>query len=97
MGYQKIFSFLQVKLADQLLNSNLTENLFRPAHAVALDLAALNIQRGRDHGLPSYNEWRHYCNLSKAQTFEDFQGEIRSKGLREKLHQLYGHPGTIHK
>lgn len=90
-----ILKCFKVKLADQLLNSNLTENLFRPAHAVALDLAALNIQRGRDHGLPSYNEWRSYCNLSKAGTFDDFQAEIRSKTLRNKLQQLYGHPGTL--
>jgi len=81
-----------VRTSEQLLNANLTESLFRPAHLVALDLAALNIQRGRDHALPGYNEWRRYCHLPVAETFDDLKEHITSQPLREKLQQLYGHP-----
>lgn len=32
---------------------------------------ALNIQRGRDHGIPPYNEWREVCGLQKIRSWED--------------------------
>jgi len=54
----------------KVLNSELTENLFEAAHSVALDLASLNIQRGRDHGLPSYTQWRKWCNLDNVSISE---------------------------
>ncbi|CAL7935809.1 unnamed protein product [Xylocopa violacea] len=85
----------KLKLPEENLNSELTEQLFRTAHAVALDLAAMNIQRGRDHALPGYLEWRRFCNMSHVETFEDLAGEIRSARVRQKLRELYGHPGNI--
>ncbi|XP_076248599.1 peroxidasin [Calliopsis andreniformis] len=85
----------KLKLPEQNLNTELTEQLFRTAHAVALDLAAMNIQRGRDHALPGYLEWRRFCNMSHIETFEDLAGEISSAKVRQKLRELYGHPGNI--
>lgn len=85
----------KLKKPEQNLNIELTEQLFRTAHAVALDLAAMNIQRGRDHAIPPYIDWRKHCNMSEVETFDDLAGEISSPKVREKLRELYGHPGNI--
>ncbi|XP_058033763.1 peroxidasin homolog isoform X3 [Ahaetulla prasina] len=75
----------KMRVTSQLLNTELTERLFSMARAVALDLAAMNIQRGRDHGIPPYHEFRVYCNLSSTHTFEDLKNEIKNPEIREKL------------
>ncbi|XP_041668807.1 peroxidasin isoform X3 [Cheilinus undulatus] len=85
----------KMRVSTQLLNTELTERLFSMAHAVALDLAAMNIQRGRDHGIPPYNDYRTFCNLSSAHTFDDLRNEIKNPDVRDKLQRLYGTPLNI--
>ncbi|XP_069810187.1 peroxidasin homolog isoform X1 [Dendropsophus ebraccatus] len=79
----------------ELLNLELTEKLFSAVHTVSLDLAAINVQRGRDHGIPPYNDYRVFCNLTSAQDFEDFKDEIKNQDIREKLRSLYGTPKNV--
>lgn len=78
-----------------VINHELTENLFELARHVSLDLASINIQRSREHGIPFYAQWRAYCGLNHANTFDDLKNEIKNQSIREKLAELYGHPSNI--
>ncbi|XP_062123011.1 chorion peroxidase isoform X2 [Drosophila sulfurigaster albostrigata] len=58
---------------DEFITPELTNHLFQtPGFPFGLDLAAINIQRGRDHGLPPYTSWRVPCGLSPIQSWDEF-------------------------
>uniref|UniRef100_A0A0B7BPF6 Uncharacterized protein n=1 Tax=Arion vulgaris TaxID=1028688 RepID=A0A0B7BPF6_9EUPU len=59
---------------DRYVSSAVTEHLFEPTNGPkhALDLIALNVQRGRDHGIPGYYYWRVYYGLRKIHDLEEF-------------------------
>ena len=42
-----------------------------------MDLVSLNLQRGRDHGIPGYNKYREVCQLTRANQFIDLRNEIK--------------------
>lgn len=57
-----------------------------------LDLAALNIQRGRDHGLPNYNRCREALGLRAKILFQDISSDSKT---RQKLKAAYGDINNI--
>ncbi|CAG0891231.1 unnamed protein product [Cyprideis torosa] len=58
---------------DRYFTSEVTDRLFERQgnRDLGLDLVALNIQRGRDHGIAGYTAYREVCGLSRARRFED--------------------------
>ncbi|KAB0798263.1 hypothetical protein PPYR_09256 [Photinus pyralis] len=63
---------------DQFITGEVTNHLFedRKIPFSGVDLIALNLQRARDHGVPSYNNYRALCNLKRATSFDDLAREI---------------------
>nr|WP_146406984.1 peroxidase family protein [Allorhodopirellula heiligendammensis] len=60
--------------------------LFGPPGAGGFDLVALNIQRGRDHGLNDYNSTRAAYGLETVASFDDITSDAE---LQQKLEALY--------
>ncbi|XP_017753123.1 PREDICTED: peroxidase-like isoform X3 [Eufriesea mexicana] len=62
--------------------------------SLGLDAISLDIQRGRDHGLPGYNHYRKYCGLPPAKNFDDFLDHIPMEMIK-KLRATYAHPDDV--
>ncbi|XP_033703021.1 lactoperoxidase isoform X1 [Tursiops truncatus] len=81
---------------NKMMTGELRNKLFQPTHVIhGFDLAAINIQRCRDHGMPGYNSWRGFCGLSQPQTLKQLHAVLKNKLLAEKLLVLYGTPDNI--
>ncbi|CAH1116127.1 unnamed protein product [Phaedon cochleariae] len=75
---------------DQFITGEVTNHLFedRRIPFSGIDLIALNVQRARDHGIPSYNNYRALCNLKRATSFEDLAREIPPEVI-SRLKRIY--------
>jgi len=57
---------------DEFMSAELTNHLFQSSpFPFGLDLAAINIQRSRDHGIAPYVLWRQPCGLSLVKNWTD--------------------------
>jgi hypothetical protein len=72
---------------DPLITNEVRNFLFGPPGAGGFDLASLNIQRGRDHGLPDYNTVRVAFGLAPVTSFGDITSDV---DLQQELATLYG-------
>ncbi|MCL4126202.1 UNVERIFIED_CONTAM: hypothetical protein GTU68_019581 [Idotea baltica] len=80
---------------DDAVTQEVTNHLFQePKKKFGMDLAALNMQRGREHGVPSYNEFRHFCGLHPIRSWHELEGVMTNKTVKRYV-DLYRHPDDI--
>ncbi|XP_074079725.1 lactoperoxidase-like [Macrotis lagotis] len=77
---------------NKMMSSELRDKLFQPTQKIhGFDLASINMQRGRDHGMPGYNSWRRFCGLSEPKTVEELSAVLgNNRILAQKFMDLYG-------
>ena len=82
---------------DRFVTEEATNFLFPEAgEDFGSDLVARNIQRGRDHGLPGYNQWRRFCGMEKINSMEDRDRPVEiSRSNWALLRSLYQSPEDI--
>ena len=80
-------SEIDIQVVDSVRNF-----LFGPPGAGGFDLASLNIQRGRGHGLSDYNSSRIAYGLESVASFADITSDPE---MQAKLEQLYGSVDNI--
>ncbi|XP_041978631.1 chorion peroxidase-like [Aricia agestis] len=84
-----------IQKRDEYITEELTNRLFQTPHFdFGMDLAAINIQRGRDHGVPAYTSWREPCGLSAITDFDDLFRVMSARAAR-KLKNIYRHVDDI--
>lgn len=77
---------------DPMVIDDVRNFLFGQPGSGGLDLVAINLQRGRDHGIAGYNDVRESLGLSRIESFNDpiWQGDFG-----QKLAQVYDSPDDV--
>jgi peroxidase len=74
---------------EYFMHMQVTEHLFESGNSgQGLDLVALNIQRGRDHGVAPYTRWRMWCGLPPVSKFSDLALDM-DNGTLERIASVY--------
>lgn len=73
---------------DLLVHNALRNFLFEKTEGEeGFDLVAMNLQRGRDHALPTYNDIRERFGLRRAEKFSDINSDATVAAKLEKAYE----------
>ncbi len=78
--------------ADPMIVDDVRNFLFGQPGEGGLDLASLNIQRGRDHGLAGYGDAREALGLKPVNSFDS---NVWREGFGAKLASVYDSPADV--
>ncbi|XP_069998582.1 salivary peroxidase/catechol oxidase-like [Penaeus vannamei] len=79
---------------DPFFTPQVAGKLFRGDAPFGMDLVAINIQRGRDHGLAPYTRVRMACGLPLVRKFKHLRRGM-DKGVVKSLKKVYKHVDDI--
>ncbi|EDV94536.1 chorion peroxidase [Drosophila grimshawi] len=84
---------------DPFFSLEITQKLFEGTTEdrlpiCGLDLVSLNIQRGRDQGIPAYPVFRRHCRLPPVDTWEQMARAVDNSTL-ESIRQIYASPQDV--
>ena len=94
-GIDSLLLGVTAQVANEIDNQvvdDIRNFLFGPPGAGGFDLASLNIQRGRDHGLADYNQVREDMGLDRVTSFSEISSD---PDVAAKLEALYGDVDNI--
>lgn len=89
-GIDPILKYLASDKAEELdtrVVDDVRNFLFGQPGQGGFDLAALNIQRGRDNGIPDYNSLRAAYGLQKVHSFAEITPDVE---VQKELQSVYG-------
>lgn len=76
-------NFYDFEIDTLVIYLQVTQRLFQKGRSgYGLDLVSINIQRGRDHGIPSYTRWRMSCGLPSVKNFTELEEDMDSGALK---------------
>jgi len=85
-------AFQPSQKVDRFIVQSLSNLLFQSG-GVGTDLASINIQRGRDQGIPGYNQFRSSCGLAPITNMNTMPREFTSDVWN--LFKVYKNPDDI--